>query len=359
MKKLRRLAVSWGTSRGLRRSFVALILLGLVVAAGSLYHPSVLIVRPGPTADVSADISISGTWSEPNPGTYLLTTVWTEQPNLFSFFWAQLTAEQVISLQDVVPPGQSMSRYFARQRAIFRESRMFAAAAAAQAVGKDISLEGTGAIVEAVVPDAPTAAVLKAGDVIVEVDDRPIELTSDVQDVVAGLPPGTEVSLSIERGTSQRTLVLRTADLSVDVPERVRSGIGVAITTRDFDIELPFEIEFHGRDIGGPSAGLAYAIAIADMLQPRDYAIETVGATGTINPDGDVGPIGGLPQKAKALEQAGAEIFLVPQRQVDEFEWESSDLELRGVTDLDEALDALYEVVEPAQRRKLHQEAAV
>lgn len=119
-----------------------------------------------------------------------------------------------------------------------------------------------------------------------------------------------------------------------------RPGIGVVIETRDFNVDLPFEISFRERDVGGPSAGLAYALAIADMLDPVDIGEgKTIGASGTVQVDGEVGPVGGLDQKAEAAEAAGADILLVPAEEIGAVG--STELRLRGVENLEEAISAL------------------
>jgi PDZ domain-containing protein len=117
-------------------------------------------------------------------------------------------------------------------------------------------------------------------------------------------------------------------------------GIGVVVSTRDFTIDLPFEISFNRRDIGGPSAGFVYALAIADMLDPADRAGgRSIAATGTIDLDGRVGEIGHPDLKAVAAEDEGADVFLVPESQVDEVE--DVDIEVLGVDTLEDALGLL------------------
>ena len=112
------------------------------------------------------------------------------------------------------------------------------------------------------------------------------------------------------------------------------------IETRDFDVDLPFEIEFEELNVGGPSAGLAYALAIADMLDPGDYAEgRTVAASGTITADGRVGPVGGLNQKTEAAEEAGADVLLVPQEEVSSIR--RPDIKLHGVENLNDAIQVL------------------
>jgi PDZ domain-containing protein len=110
------------------------------------------------------------------------------------------------------------------------------------------------------------------------------------------------------------------------IPVRVQSklgvaqqgpAIGVATETRDLKVQLPFKISFKSRDIGGTSAGLAYTLAIYDLIKPGDLARgRSIAVTGTIDLDGNVGPIGGVREKAEAARDAGAQLFLVPNEEL-------------------------------------------
>ena len=104
-------------------------------------------------------------------------------------------------------------------------------------------------------------------------------------------------------------------------------------------MDLPFQVRFSERpDVAGPSAGLAYALAIADLLDQGDYARgRTVAATGTIQVDGDVGVVGGVEQKALAAERDGADLFLVPSAEAAR----GADLRVQGVGRLEQALALL------------------
>jgi Lon-like protease len=115
----------------------------------------------------------------------------------------------------------------------------------------------------------------------------------------------------------------------------------VAVETRDLQVDLPFEVQFAERPgVGGPSAGLAYALAVADLLARQDYAAgRTVAATGTIRPDGGVGEVGGVEQKAIAARREGAQLFLVPREELQEAR--GVGLAVQGVDRLEQALRLL------------------
>jgi PDZ domain-containing protein len=113
------------------------------------------------------------------------------------------------------------------------------------------------------------------------------------------------------------------------------------VSTRNLHVVLPFSITFKARPgVGGPSAGLAYALAVTDMLdQPDDARGRAIAATGTIAPDGSVGPVGGVHEKAIAVRRAGATVFIVPAEEISSVK--EGGLLVRGATNLDQAVRVL------------------
>ncbi len=313
--------------------------LTILLAAAYFYHPPLAVLSPGPAFDVTPGIRISGVPTDEVDGKYLLASVAFSRPNALAVAVALFHPDrEVLPLSAVMPRGLDPERFVARQRAIFEESRMIAAGAAARAVGMPVVLQGDGARVASVVPDSPADGVLRPGDVIVGVDGEEIELADEVGKQIRSRPAGSEFALMIEREGDVEEVVVTSARLTQAGEGIV--AIGVALKTRDFSVELPFEIDFVVQDIGGPSAGLTYAIAIADLLSPDDFAAgRTIAATGTISIDGDVGPVGGVAEKAAGVEAREADIFLVPSSEVELAR--RPDLRVRGVESLEESLELL------------------
>ena len=311
----------------------------MLAAASYLLTPPIVALRPGATLDVSTDISITGVPVDQLHGRYLLTSVELDRPNgLEAMYLAVTNQAELVPLSQIIPEDAGERLHLRQQRELFRQSQTLAAAAAARVTGMPVSVSGKGARVVDVVSSSPAASVLEPGDVIVGVDGRPVRIASDLQTALTSRPAGSAFELTVVRGDVQLTAELESRRLE-QLPEG-GVGIGVVITTRDFVVDLPFEIEFRERNIGGPSAGLAYALAITDMLDPQDIAAQrTIGATGTIDLDGKVGPIGGVDEKAAALVEADADLFLVPERQVDEIS--KNEIEVRGVSSLEEAITLL------------------
>jgi Lon-like protease len=313
------------------------VVVGLImlVAGAALYQPPFVVIEPGEAVDIGGDVTVSGTSTTPLRGRYLLTSVRLRRSNGLGTALAALRTDRgVVRVGQVLPQGVDPREYFTSQREVFEQSRRLAAAAAARAAGLPVRISGKGVRVVRVLPDSPDAGVLRPGDVIVAVEGEPVEDADELRELVGARPAGTRLRLMLDRGPVE----LRSARLP-GVSGGV--GIGVQVETRDLQVDLPFQVRFRERpDVGGPSAGLAYALAITDLLAARDYAAgRTIAATGTIQADGDVGEVGGVEQKAIAAERAGARLFLVPREEVDEAR--GADLAVQGVDRLEQALRLL------------------
>jgi PDZ domain-containing secreted protein/Zn-dependent protease/CBS domain-containing protein len=315
---------------------LALVLLG---AAAAIYQPPFVVVAPGEAVDVAGDITITGAPVDQLNGRYLLTSVRLRRSNGLGTLVAALRPDrEVVRAGAVIPQGVDPDEFIGAQREAFTESRRLAAAAAARAVGLPVTVTGSGARVARVLPDSPAAEGLRAGDAIVAVDGQPVSDAGDLRELLQASPAGERVRLTVERDGRRLTVALRTRQLPALAGG---TGIGVQVETRDLQVQLPFEVRFAERpDVAGPSAGLAYALAIADLLDQGDYARgRAVAATGTIEADGDVGLVGGVEQKAIAAERAGAALFLVPSAEVDQAR--EADIRVQGVAELEQALALL------------------
>jgi PDZ domain-containing protein len=231
--------------------------------------------------------------------------------------------------------------YARSQREVFHESQLLAAAAAARARGLPVTVIGDGARVVDVIRGSPADEALEAGDVIVAIDGQPVTQAAAVAEIVRSRPAGTELRVTVERDGRRLMRTVRSRRLP-----RLSGGvgIGIAVESRALKVDLPFAVRFRDRtDVGGPSAGLAYALAVADLLSPEDYARgRKVAATGTIDADGEVGPVGGVKEKAVAVRRARANLFVVPAGEVDEARHQG--LAVSGVERLEQALASLSAV---------------
>jgi PDZ domain-containing protein len=190
---------------------------------------------------------------------------------------------------------------------------------------------------------APSAEFLEPGDRLLEADGVVLDGVEDLSNVLADKEPGDTVELVLDRPEEGEMTVTVPLIASPSDPDRTIVGF-VPFDTRE--VVLPFELDIDTGQIGGPSAGLAFTLALIDELSPGELlGRDRIATTGTIELDGSVGAIGGLRQKASAVQQAGVEVFLVPTAQGEEdiaaARAAAPGLEIIPVADLDEALAVL------------------
>ena len=212
----------------------------------------------------------------------------------------------VVPADQVRPEGVSDSERRREELAEMRRSQRVAAAVALRELGYDVKAEPKGARIEAVAADAPARGKLEAGDVVVEADGRTVKSPEALRRAIRRAGTAREVDLVVQRGKER-----------VDVEVRPRRGpegtpiLGV-IVSQDADIELPVDVEIDVKNVGGPSAGLAFALDVLEELGRDVDKGKKVAVTGAIELDGTVGQIGGVKQKTIGVKRAGIKTFIVP-----------------------------------------------
>jgi PDZ domain-containing protein len=213
----------------------------------------------------------------------------------------------LVPADQVNPPGVSEGQ---RRREDLREmarSQDIAAAVALKYLGYKVIIRPIGALVSQVAPDSPAAkAGLQPTDVIVGVDGKPVHTSRDLRTLIGRHKPGETVELTIR--TNDGLTKLRSG--TIRGPEG-RPLIGVIVEPAT-QVKLPFPVRIDTGSIGGPSAGLAFALDVLEELgRDVDHGYK-VAVTGALDPDGTVEPIGGLKQKAIGVRRAKVDVFLVP-----------------------------------------------
>jgi PDZ domain-containing protein len=214
----------------------------------------------------------------------------------------------IISRQALLPEGSSFEDRREHARDEMERSQEVAAAVALQEAGLDVEARPRGALVEGVAPDVPAATVLEDGDVIVAVNDVGVRTPAELRRELGKTAVGDEVDLRVLRDGRSRALVVETV-AAPDEPTRSIIGIQVA---QEADIELPLDVQIDMGAVGGPSAGLAFALQILQELGRDVDRGYRVAATGELELDGSVAPVGGIKQKTFGAREATADVFLVP-----------------------------------------------
>jgi PDZ domain-containing protein len=199
----------------------------------------------------------------------------------------------------------------------------------------------TQVVVSAVYPDTPADGVLSPKDEFVSIDGTPVTEAVEVAKTIRAAPIGTSFDILVRRDGLELSVPV-TSIANPDDPTVPQIGIGV-----DTLFSADFPIDFTLQDVGGPSAGLMFATGIVDKLTPGDLVGDHhIAGTGTIQPDGTVGPIGGIRQKLAGARNAGATLFVMPQKHCAEIEGHVPDgLTVVPVGTLSESVKAIQAYV--------------
>jgi PDZ domain-containing protein len=308
--------VGWG--------LIAAIVIGASVVS---FVPSGHVIEwPGPVHDTLGTLELEGDsvsvvdipsqQTYPTTGSLTMLTVSTlgdrEQPaSWLQVFEAWLDpSQEFIPVDEAFPQGQTTEQSAEENAALMRDSQQDAVAAALNAAGYEFSTFLTIADVDA---EGPSADLLLPGDVITAINREPAE-DVDILRALIG-ENGTELpaTVTVTRAGAPVDVLVTPVLSEGDDPQPIL-GISPA-TSYDF----PFEVNIQLGDIGGPSAGQILALAVIDKLTPGSLnGGLAVAGTGTITPEGEIGPIGGITQKLYGAQRAGAHIFLAPASNCDD-----------------------------------------
>jgi PDZ domain-containing protein len=260
---------------------------------------------PGPARDVLTLIEIDGAPTYGSSGKLVLTTVRFTQVTALGGLVAWLDPEQAVVEEDVLyPPGLTEDEEERRAASEMDQSKIDAAFVVLSRLTSYPDEHGRGALIEQVGEGCPADRRLFPGDVIIRIDEEVVDSSADASKLIGAVPPGQPIELRVRADGQVR-------DVRVErgrCPGIREPLIGIS-TVEPFPIEISFESD----DVGGPSAGLMWALGLYDLLTPGDLTEgRTIAGTGTIDREGKVGPIGGILDKVVAARESGADILLVP-----------------------------------------------
>jgi Lon-like protease len=295
--------VSWIT----RVLFGLAFMVVIATVAGFVVRVPYTTIAPGEALSLPPRVSITGapSFSEGRGDIRLLFVREAGNVNVWQYIRARLDSDIELVKDSAVNPGKlTPKQQNAQGLQQMADAKAAATAVALRAAGYKVGVS-PGLTVNDLVPDFPAIKVLQWGDIILTADGKKITKAEDLTAAITSHAVGTDVTLGVTRAGNP---------MSVRVPVSTQDGrkiIGVTVSPR---LTFPFQVMVDTTGIGGPSAGLAMSLAILDDLTPGDLTGGThVAVTGTIDPTGQVGEIGGIEQKAVAARAAHVSVFIVPQ----------------------------------------------
>lgn len=323
----------------MRRIVGAIAALALATAALLYLVPSDdYLFVPDRARPLAPKVEVQGERPQRDGGGIYYVAVDVRQASLLeSYFPSLYEGSTLVPEDDVRPPGQSENERRQASLQDMKRSQRIAAAVALKAIGRDVTIRATGVLITAVAADAPASGNLRPGDVIVAVDGRPVRTAEELAPLIRGRRPGSRVRIRIRRDGKQRDVALRTI-ADPRSPDEAIVGIAVDQAAR---IRLPIDVRIDLGGVGGPSAGLAFALDIAEELGHDVDRGRKVAATGEIALDGSVRGVGGVKQKTIGARQAGIDVFLVPGENAAEARRHADGLRILPVKTFRQALRAL------------------
>jgi Lon-like protease len=284
---------------------VGVLALVVLVLALNFYRLPVVALSPGPMEDVLRRVNIIGPRVYESKGKLYLTSVGVDDNVRFYEALLDLANRdvQLLPRERVFPDGGTAEEIDQENVALMNESKETATVVALRALGHDV--EPIGVVVTEIVAGAPAEGRLEAGDRILAIDDRRVTSLEQVRKAITSHKVGERVTIRVQRDKATREVAVRleAADGQPRVGVALRNLFGV----------LPVKVSIETENIGGPSAGLMFALSIVDKLTSQDLtAGRRIAGTGTIELDGSVQPVGGVAEKLVAVDRQGVSIFLIP-----------------------------------------------
>lgn len=318
-------------------ALVPILAFGLLLSMVTVPY---VALGPGPTFDTLGEVDgkqvvqIEGAELHPTTGHLNMTTV-SQRDGLTLgqalVFWAS-GRDQLVPRDLVYPPDKSKEEIEEANSKDFRQSEDSAEYAALHYLKYPMAVT-----VENVDSEGPSGDKLQPGDAIEAVNGTPVANLEEFQEILKTTKPGDTLEVAYRR----KNAPAGTVDITLGKhPEREQGLLGVGVLDAPW---APFTIDFNLANVGGPSAGLMFSLAVVDKLTTGDInGSKFVAGSGTITGDGEVGSIGGITHKIEAAGEAGATVFLVPADNCDEAKTaDVTGVELLKVETLEQAIGSL------------------
>jgi PDZ domain-containing protein len=327
------------------------VVLAILLAIVSSIRLPYVQLAPGGAEPINQLLEVPAKYEHPPKGSFLLTTVsLVSDVRALDLVRDYFDPDIVVISRKAIFGTSSKTQYNQQAAQDMDDSKQNAVVLALRTLGYDVPEHGDGALVGALASgNVPAKGQLAPGDVITAVDATPAKLADDAIHALQRHKPGETVALTVTSKDGTVThpsirLGSRTeSSCSVAVVTAAVPCLGVTLSTKNHKFDYPFDVKIDTSGVGGPSAGLAFALALIDELTPGELTGgSNVAVTGTIDINGTVGDVGGVVQKTAAVRRSGARLFLVPPGEYAEARKHAGKhLKVVQVTTLDDALAAL------------------
>jgi len=298
------------------------------------------IMEPGIAAELSPMIKVKNGYD--NQGEFLLTAVSTRRAMAWDYFYLTLFSpddRELTSIADQLPENMDMNEYIDLMAELMEESKLQAQAVAFRQAGYNVQVTGEGAEVVEVMKEGSAYNNLKKGDLITAVDGKKVEMAADAVNIIKNRNIGDTVEIKVIRNEKELIFNLKTLELEGN---EGNPSIGVLISSKGLEYEIPGEVNFKTDNIIGPSAGSVFTMEIYNQLIPEDITGgRKIAGTGTISLDGEIGRIDGVKYKIMAAKEVGVDLFIVPEENYETAAEYADGLELLKVKTISDIISHL------------------
>jgi pdz/dhr/glgf protein len=342
-----------------RKRLVSGSLFAILTLVGLAMPGAYVVETAGPAPEITGAqdgvdlLTLTGGKTYGTQTKYYMTTVSSYGNSDFGVVGAQAFAaifsrdSQVLPVRSLYPAGQTADQVDKRNTALMGDSQQAAASTAETAAGLPVRMR----IGVAGVPKgSPAAGRLREGDLVTRITANgvttQIAAYADLGSVLKKTPPGTTVNIGFTRDGKAMDADVTTSKHEPDSTGWTKPGSRLGLYLKTSDVKLPIAAKYGVEGIGGPSAGLMFALTIYDRATPGSLGGKArIAGTGTISLSGDVGPIGGIPHKLEGAAATGARHFLAPAENCAEtVGYEPEGMRIYAVRTFDEALTAVRSI---------------
>lgn len=320
-----------------------MVLMVVLLVAGGVAQAPYSAFAPGNALDAEPLVSVTGAKTYRHPGKirFVTVSVYAQTRYLEALFdW--LHPDIDVFPRKVASEGRSVADDARYNVVLMDIAQRSAAYQALKRMGYAVSQSAGGVLIDDVSARSPSDGKLKSGDVITHIDDFSINSAQDLHLFLDQRKGGEKIDVQVDRVGVNTDLHVKMTLGSKTIAGKRTAFLGVLMETMP-RYHLPFDVSFDVGSVGGPSAGLAFTVTLIDELTAGGITHgNDVAVTGTIQPDGSVGEVGGVAQKTVAVRDAGADYFLVPASEYKiARQHAGSHLKVIAVRTLDEAVHAL------------------
>lgn len=289
-----------------KKRIYSFILVGVILYVFFFLPLPLYVERPGNAVSIGPLVEVEGTSEESN-GDLMLTTIELFRATPFTSFFQLLPHHSGVSESQLLGQFEDYSEYRTLQRYYMENSINMAKAAAFNEAGLPHKVDYGGVFVMNVSEESNFSGLLEIGDGIEEVNGEPFLNTEEFIDLISSKAVGESISLTVVRNDD----VMVVEQELIVIEETGQPGIGINLVTRS-QVETAPSVSIQAGNIGGPSAGLLFALEVYSQITREPVNDLKIAGTGTINDQGEVGRVGGIDKKVVAADREGADIFFVP-----------------------------------------------